>query len=145
VAGVAGITAALRTALAARITLGGVTCRPYDEGDIHAGSIASLGIASWVLGEARDQRACIKEVVFPVFVYQLVDASVTASIGYAETAFESVVNGLGSDPTLGRACAYSEVDGFAETSYFREPSGQTIAVVQLAVRVTPFANAAALS
>jgi hypothetical protein len=142
VVAVDGVTQAARAALAATITSGGVTCRPYPSWDVSSGSIATLGSARWELAEGPTQRWGITAIVFPVRIYQVVDASVDKSLEYHDSAFQNVIDGLGADRTLGGKVAWSDVSADAAQEFYREPNGQAYAVISLEVRVAPFANAA---
>jgi len=142
-AGVSGITAAVRAALAAALTDAAVPCLAYDEWDMQSGSMAAVGAATWELADGADQAYGFRAITLPVMVYQLVDGSASQSLAYQETAFETIVNGLGADRTLGGKVVHCDVEGEASTAYYREPSGQTISVVTVQVRVMPFSNVGA--
>lgn len=139
--GVTGQTLAARTALAAAITAGGLTCRKYDSWDIDAGNIATLGLARWGLREEFDQAYGFRSIVLPVLIYQIVDGGVDASLGYQETNVEKVINGLARDRTLGGKVATSSVAGQeATTEYYRIQGGGAYSIASFDVEVSPFPN-----
>jgi len=143
--GVTGITLACRTALAAAITAGGLECRKYDTWDIDAGNIATLGLTRWGLPDDIDQAFGFRTVTLPVLIYQIVDASISDSLGYQETNVEDVVNGLARDRTLGGRVANSDVVSEASTDYYRVQGGPAYSIVAFDVRMTPFASVGSLS
>lgn len=137
-----GVTQAVRTALADAITAGGVTCRKYPSWDIGSGSIATLGAPQWELAETPDQKYGIRAIVIPVRLYQVVDGSIEKSLEYHDIAFQNVLDGLGSNRTLGGKVANSDVLGDVSQEFYREPNGQAYAVISIVVRVMPFPNSA---
>lgn len=137
---VQGVTAAVRTALAATLTDAAVTCLAYDEWDVSSGSLATVGAARWELADGQDQRTGIRAIVFDVLVYQHVDGGSSQSVAYLETAVEKIMDGLANDRTLGGAVTYADFDGDAVPSFYRLPNGQVYAVTSIPVRVMPFSN-----
>lgn len=137
---VQGITAAVRTALAAQVTAGGITCLAYDEWDVPAGSIATVGLVEWEVDEQRDQSYGIRAITATVIVYQLVDGSVRDSLAYHETSVERAIDGLGADRTLGCVVSNSEITESTPQVVFRNPGGQTMVTAAIKVRVMPFPN-----
>ena len=139
---VSGITLAARTALAAAITTGGLTCRKFDTWDITEGNIATLGLAKWTLPDDVDQSYGFRVVTLPVFIYQIIDGSIDQSLGYQETNVENVINGLAADRTLGRKVPMSSIVGDVVTEYYRVQGGGAYSVVSFDVAVMPFPNSA---
>lgn len=137
---IAGTTSAARTALAAALTTAGVPCLAYDEWDLQSGCMATIGAATWELREGADQAYGFRSITFQVLVYQLIDGSASVSMAYQESALETILDGLGSDRTLGNKVPNSDVTGEASQSFYREPNGQTISVVSVPVTVMPFTN-----
>lgn len=139
---VLGITSAARTAIAAAITANGLTCRTYDTADVGAGPSAALGAPTWELVTGPDQKYGLQTITFPIFIYQTIGSSSDANLGYQDTNFETVVDALGDDRTLGGKFANSDVVGDPGEVFVRTASGALFSVVQVDLRVWPFPNAA---
>lgn len=137
---ISGISLHVRTYLAAALTTAGVPCLAYDEWDVPLGSMAALGAAAWDLSDGQDQAYGVRSMTVHVLVYQLVDGGASQSIAYQEAALETILDGLGSDRTLGGKVVHSDVGGEAVQSFYREPNGQTISMVSVPVTVFPFAH-----
>jgi len=138
---VTGVHNAVRTAVSAAITSGGLTCRKYDTWDIRAGNIATLGLLEVGLSEGADQKYGARVVTVPVIVYQIVGNSIDASLAYQETNVEKAINGLGVDRTLGGLVAHSDIGSSpTQPSYYRAESGAAYSVVTFNVDVMPFSN-----
>lgn len=136
-----GIIAAVRTAVSAAVTAKGVTCRKYDSWTLSSGSLATLGAADIELAEGPDQSYGVRSVTLPVLIYQLVDGSAEKSMEYHEAAFSNVVDGLGADRTFGGKVAGSDITGDARQNYYREAGGRIVSIIEIPLRVMPFANA----
>jgi len=138
---VTGVHSAVRTAVAAAITRGGLDCRKYDTWDVRAGNIATLGLLELGLAEGPDQKYGARVVSVPVIVYQIIGNSIDASLAYQETNVEKAINGLGVDRTLAGLVAHSDIGSEpTQPSYYRTDSGAAYSVVMFRLDVMPFTN-----
>lgn len=139
---VAGVTSAVRSAIATVVGAAGLSCYTYDSWDIPADDFVTLGAADWSLREDADQRYGIREIRVPVLLYSLVDGNAEQSIADQETALESLLDALGASRTLGGKVAYSDIGDQVSQTYLRSPNGQTYSVVTVPLLVMPFPNKA---
>lgn len=136
---VAGVTQACRTAIVTQIAAEGLTARKYDAWDVSSTSLVTIGLPTWELADQMDQAYGIRSIVFPIYVYQLVDGSAEKSQEYLDINVQTVLNALGQDRTLGNVATSSDVEGAITALYYRDTS-MTYVVAEIPLRVYPFPN-----
>jgi hypothetical protein len=104
--------------------------------------MATIGSPTWELRDTPDQKYGIRAVTFPVYIYQQVDGSAEQSLAYQDANFHKALTALGADRTLAGKVAGCEIVGDVSMDVYRTESGQTISVVELSVRLMPFATVA---
>lgn len=136
------VTQDCRTALKTKLDAQFSVVRKYDAWDLSSGTMVTIGSPSWEMRETPDQKYGVRAVTFPVYVYQQVDGSAEKSFEYQDANFHKALTALGADRTLGGKVVGSEIVGDPRMDVYSTDSGARISVIELAVRVMPFANVA---
>jgi len=136
-----GVTAAVRTALAAQITDAGVDCLPYDTWTRQMGNVATLSANVTREFAIQNGQAHLRTIRLAVLVYTIVAGDVTASLQVGEAAIERVIDAIGSDTTLGSMVSEAMPEGPSTADMYRDENGQMLQVheVPLAISVLPIA------
>ena len=138
----AGVTQAVRSAIATSVQASGLSCYQYDAWDIPADDFCTIGAGEWVLSEGSDQRYGVRAVTLPVMLYSQVDGDAEQSLAHQESALHKIIDELGLSRTLGGKVAFSDVDQPVQQYFMRSPNGQTYSVITIPLTVYPFANRA---
>lgn len=136
-----GVTAALRTALAAQITEGGVSCLPYDTWTRQMGSAAALSATTEREYAMFNGCAHLRTVRLGVLVYTLVAGDTRNSLALGEASVERVMEAIGADTTLGHYASGVEPNGPVSPTLYRDDNGQMLMMheIPLSITVLPLA------